>query len=298
MAAWTMSRMPQRLSPKLERPWLVTGATGLLGSELVRQAAGRRPIAAAWHRRPLSPQPWPGVEPVPMDVRDAAAVFDVLARLRPAVVIHTAFCKDGPDLFPVTAAGAGIVAQAAASVGARLLHLSSDVIFDGDHARYDESAAPAPITPYAEAKAKAERLVRAAAGEAVIVRTSLICRRDPLDAISGWIAHSLRAGEPITLFTDEIRSPVWVGDLAAALLELAELPYTGVLHLAGPQAFSRYQMGCLLATRLRLDPRGITAGSSLASGLRRPRDCTLDIRLAQRLLRTPLHSFGEEIADP
>lgn len=277
-----------------EAPWLITGASGLLGSEIVRLAAGRASLVGAWFSR--APAPQAGVDYVQLNVADRTAVQALVQDLRPAVIIHTAYRKHDPDLLRVTAQGAGYIAQAASAIGARLVHVSSDVLLDGEHAPYDESAPPAPLHPYGVAKAEAEALVRRAAPNAAIVRTSLICQLAPLDPISAWIGDSLRQGQPITLFTDEIRSPVWVQDLAAALIELAGLDYAGVINVAGPQPLSRYAMGKRLARRLGLDPRGITAGESLHSGLRRPRNCTLDVRLAQRLLRTRLRSYDEGIA--
>jgi dTDP-4-dehydrorhamnose reductase len=257
----------------------------------VRQAAGRVPLwGTCFSQEPASRG---GVDYVPLDVGDLPAVRNLVQRLRPQAIVHTAYRKQGPDLQRVTAQGAGYIAQAAAEIGARLVHVSSDVLLDGEHAPYDESAPPAPLHPYGQAKAEAELAVQQAAPDAAIVRTSLICRLDPPDPISAWIIDSLRQGRPITLFTDEIRSPVWVQDLAAALIELVELPFSGVLNVAGPQPLSRYQMGVRLAHHLALDPAGITAGSSLASGLRRPRNCTLDVRLAQRLLCTRLRSYDQ-----
>jgi dTDP-4-dehydrorhamnose reductase len=277
-----------------EPPWLITGAAGLLGSEIVRQAAGRWPLYGVIFQR--QPQPRPGVSYLRLDVGDPAAVLRLLRALRPQVIIHTAYRKAGPELERVTAAGAGHVAQAATQIGARLIHVSSDVLLDGEHAPYDESAQPASLHPYGRAKAEAERLVQEAAPAAAIVRTSLICQLDPPDPISGWIIDSLRHSQPITLFTDEIRSPVWVQDLAAALIELAQTSYAGVLNVAGPQPLSRFEMGWRLARRLGLDPQAISAGRSLDSGLSRPRDCTLDVRRAQRLLRTHLRSYDEGLA--
>lgn len=278
-----------------ERPWLITGASGLLGSELIRQAAGRAPLAGAYFRH--RPAARPGVDFVPLDVGDRAAVQRLVSSLRPQVIIHTAYCKDGPDLHRITARGAGYVAQAASDIGARLVHISSDVLLDGEHPPYDEAALPAPLHPYGQAKADAEAAVRQAAPEAAIVRTSLICRLDPPDLISAWILDSLRQDRPVTLFTDEIRSPVWVEDLAAALLELGARPFAGVLNVAGPQPLSRYQIGLRLAGQFGLDSQGISAGSSLDSGLRRPRNCTLDVRQAQRLLHTRLRSYEQGLRD-
>ncbi len=90
------------------------------------------------------------------------------------------------------------------------------------------------------------------------------------------------------LFTDEIRCPIHVRDLAAALLELALLDYDGVLNVAGPEALNRYELGVLIARRWGYDPTVLRAASTTESGLRRPTDVRLDISRAQALLRTPL----------
>ncbi len=276
-------------------PWLVTGAAGLLGSQVLRQAAGRASLCGTWFSQP--PAAGSGVDCVQLDVGDREAVQHLVQRLRPRAIIHTAYRKEGPDAQRVTSQGTQHIAEAAAEIGARLVHVSSDVLLDGEHAPYDEAAPSVPLHPYGQAKAEAEATVQQVAPDAAIVRTSLICQLQPPDPISAWIIDSLRLGRSITLFTDEIRSPVWVQDLAAALVELAELPFSGVLNVAGPQALSRYQMGVRLARHVGLDERGISAGSSLDSGLRRPRNCTLDVRLAQRLLRTRLRSYDEGLAD-
>jgi dTDP-4-dehydrorhamnose reductase len=108
-------------------------------------------------------------------VRDAGAVRSTLARLRPDVVIHTAYRQDGPDAHEITVAGAEHVARAARAAGARLVHLSTDVVFDGRKgAPYVEDDPPSPVTRYGRDKAEAEERVLAAHPDALVVRTSLI----------------------------------------------------------------------------------------------------------------------------
>ncbi len=282
-----------------ESTLLVTGASGLLGGEVLAQAVrwsnpGFSTLWGTWHSRPRT---LPGSRGCALDVTDRSAVFRLIEHLKPDAIVHTAYLKDGPQAREVTARGSSYVAEAAAAAGARLVHVSSDVIFDGEHAPYDEAAPPAPVHPYGEAKAEAEAEVKRLAPQAAIVRTSLINRLDPPDRITAWIVDSLRTGTPITLFTDEIRSPVWVDDLAAALLELALNDFAGVINVAGTQSLSRYEMGERLARHLALDASTIRAGLSLSSDLPRPRNCTLDVRLAQRLLRTRLRSYDEGLGD-
>lgn len=279
------------------RSLLITGGAGFIGQELARRAASGgvfAPIWATWRTSP--PTPVDGVCYEALDVRDGPAVARLVSRLRPAAIIHTAYRKDGPGAHAVTVLGSGHVAQAAAATGARLVHLSTDMVLDGENPPYDDLARPDPVHDYGHAKAEAEALVRRHAPDAAIVRTSLVCRLNPPDPATHWVVSSLASGAPITLFSDEIRCPVWLDDLAAALLELAGITYAGVLNVAGPQALNRYEIGLRLARRFGLDPAGITVALSSSSPVRRPRNLTLDTGRARQLLRTPLRSFDEGLA--
>ena len=124
------------------------------------------------------------------------------------------------------------VALAAAMVGARLVHVSSDAVFSGTTARYDETHVPDPTTPYGAANAAAETAIKGITPTAVIARTSLIIGDG--DSQHERHVHALAAGTVTgALFTDDVRCPVHVTDLASALLELAASPYSGIRHVAG-----------------------------------------------------------------
>jgi dTDP-4-dehydrorhamnose reductase len=244
----------------------VTGATGYLGAELLCQAP-----AATGER---------------VEIRDAAAVRALFGRLAPSIVIHTAYRQDGDGAWETTVDGAENVARAAQEVRARLVHLSTDVVFDGRKGvPYVETDATCPLTEYGRAKAEAELRVGAAHPDALVVRTSLIVG-GPGVAPS---KHEQVALDPaMTFYEDEIRCPIQVGDLAAALLELAELDCTGVLHVAGSQAVSRAELAELVACRpVRRTPA--PAG--------RPLDCSLDCALARTMLRTGLRGVRTVFAN-
>jgi dTDP-4-dehydrorhamnose reductase len=214
-----------------------------------------------------------------VEVRDGPAVQALFERVRPDVVVHTAYRQDDAA---VNTEGSENVARAAAAVGARLVQLSTDVVFDGRKgAPYVEDDSPSPVTDYGRAKAEAERRVAAAHPGAVLVRTSL------LYGGAAPSKHELAAHDPeFTFFTNEIRSPVRVTDLAEALLELAQLDVRGPLHLAGPDNVSRAEFAELIR---RAPVRSAPAPQS------RPLDCSLDSSRARALLRTRLRGVREAL---
>jgi len=102
------------------------------------------------------------------------------------------------------------------------------------------------------------------------------------------VLDALAGRADVAFFEDELRSPVARGDLAAALLELAELPQRGVLHLAGPEPVSRLEFAQLIAARHGADPTRLRAARSAGQAVRRPLDCVLDSSRAYLMLRTPI----------
>jgi dTDP-4-dehydrorhamnose reductase len=192
--------------------------------------------------------------------------------------------------WPVNVTGAGIVAAAAAAVGARLVHVSSDALHAGRPEPYTEADDPTPVFAYGAAKAAAEAAVSAAHPAAVLVRTSLIVSggeaplsRHELGALA--LARGEASG---ALFTDEVRCPVPVDGLARALVELARTDYAGVLNAAGAEALSRHELGVRVARRHGLPAGSVPAGTLAGSGLARPGVVKLDCtRLAGVLPALP-----------
>ena len=275
---------------------LVTGGSGYLGRWVVRLARAGWDVTATYLTHPVHQADEPGALWRQLDVRDEAAVVALVQEVCPAAIVHTAASNpgEGADFETVNGAGTRHVARAAALYSARLIHVSTDVVFDGEQGNYVEEDVPAPITPYGYSKALSEEEVHSSGAEAIIVRTSLIYGWRPrLDRQTRWIVNALNTGQPVHLFTDEIRCPIWVESLAAAVIELAGSEYTGVLHMAGAQALSRYEFGVRLARFHGLDPAPLIAARSRESGLRRPLDCTLDCARARALLRTPLPGVDE-----
>ncbi|MEU9108114.1 sugar nucleotide-binding protein [Streptomyces xanthophaeus] len=261
---------------------LIVGGSGFLGTELVRQAitAGHATVATyATKPGPASPTAWRH-----LDLRDTGSLDAVMAEVRPQLVLNASSALAD---WATTAEGPIRLAMAAATYGTHMVHVSSDAVFSGAQVHYDESSLPDPVTPYGAAKAAAETGVLAVHPKAAVARTSLIIGhgRSAHEKVVHELVDGTRDG---VLFSDDIRCPVHVTDLAAALLELAATDTAGVHHLAGPDAVSRHELGVLIAERDGLDasrlPTGLRADSTIPSAL----DVRLDSRATQRTLRTTL----------
>lgn len=271
---------------------LITGGSGYLGSELVRQAKNLSgyDVVATYSSHPITVE---GIRSVQLDLRAEHAIH-VLDDIRPHAIIHTAYVQRGPDLWQVSAEGARKVAEYAQQNGAKLIHLSSDAIFDGEkNDAYSEADVPNPMTPYGEAKAAAEQFVAMACPTALIVRTSLIYGGVTPSPHEQAVFDALDGKSDLVFFTDEKRNPIHVADLANTLLELLQTDCEGILHVAGSAVVSRYDFARLIAKAAGRSPDALRSGLSAASGMRRPRNVSLDSSRAESLLNMPLRSVYE-----
>jgi dTDP-4-dehydrorhamnose reductase len=269
---------------------LVVGGTGFLGKEVTRQGRlmGHR-VVATFHSRVPDVE---GGQWQPLDIRHREDVLALTVETQPEVIINAAYRQAD---WAITADGAMHVASAAAAVGARLVHVSSDAVFSGKAVRYDETSLPDPTTPYGAAKAAAETAIKGLAPASVIARTSLIIGDG--DSPHETFVHALVSGTVTGfLFTDDVRCPVHVTDLASALLELAASPHAGIHHVAGAEVVSRYELGVLIARRDGLDETVLPTGLRAGTGLPGPIDVRLDGAKTQARLATRLRGASEFLA--
>jgi dTDP-4-dehydrorhamnose reductase len=271
-------------------PLLVTGASGYLGRALL---ASTEPPVIATRFSPAGPA-GRALEWRRLDVRDGAAVEALFTEIRPAAVIHTAYRQQGPDSWDTNVAGSANVAAAAAATGARLVHVSTDVVFDGTGSRpYREDDEPNPVSDYGRSKLEAEREVLLVHPDALVVRTSLMVGGAEPGPQERAVVAAARGESDTEFFDDEWRSPVLVGDLAAALVELSRRRERGILHLAGPEAVSRWELARAIAAAHGLPGERLRRGRLAGSGLQRPAYCVLDSSRARALLRTPIRGVSE-----
>jgi dTDP-4-dehydrorhamnose reductase len=252
---------------------LITSGAGYLGTELIRLTDHE--VVATYNNT------LPDIrgDARRLDIRRRVDVETMMREVRPDAIINTAFHQ-----FDWATTADGAANLAAAACGTRFIQVSSDAVFSGKNSPYDELSPPDPVTSYGAAKAAAEAAVSAIDPTAVIARTSLIIGNG--SSPHEQLVHRLGAGAPGMLFTDNIRCPVHVTDLALALLELLDSDHAGVAHLAGPEPISRFDMGRLIATRDGLDPSALPRGSH-------PSDIRLDSIQTQRQLDTRLRGVSE-----
>lgn len=266
----------------------MTGGTGILGTACLAAArsAGSEVIGVSRHQGAAAGDAgWQH-----LDVRDLEGVRRTIKRVRPGLIIHTAYVQDD---WRSTATGAAHVALAAAEVGARLVAVSSDAVFAGRPEPYPETAVPSPVTPYGAAKAAAETAVAAILPDAAVVRTSLIVGDDGRTPVERRVREAASGVGRHAFFTDDVRCPVHVADLAAALLEIGSAHRSGIHHVAGADALSRYDLAVLIAQRDGSDPRHVPAALRRESGVPGALEVRLDCAHTQGALTTRMRGARE-----
>ncbi|HNP30572.1 MAG TPA: sugar nucleotide-binding protein [Nitrospirales bacterium] len=269
---------------------LITGGAGFLGNHLLRRA-DQFVAAGTLHHTPSTSLP--GVTFHVCDLQNPEEVRILLDRVQPEVIIHTACSEQGKGIEAILPA-AGFLAMQTAERGIRLIHLSTDQIFDGATAPYTEESPTNPLHAYGKAKVQAEDLIGSLHPQATIVRTSLLYDLRTPDRQTTRLIESAKTGEPFRLFVDELRCPIWVENLADVLLELATKNVHGVLHIGGPERLNRWDLGMGLLQHFGItQTANIQQGTIEESGLVRPKNLTLNSFRAKQTVQTPLLSLQQ-----
>jgi dTDP-4-dehydrorhamnose reductase len=177
----------------------------------------------------------------------------------------------------------------------KLIHISTDSVFDGKKGMYDENDSPFPINEYAKSKKMGEDYVKEICDRYVIIRTNFYGYNKQGNNLFNWVLTNLKNNKPITGFYDVFFNPLEVENLSMIIIELILSGFDGVIHLSSDDVMSKYQYALKIAEILDLDKSLLIKGSILNSNLlaKRPLNTTLSNVKAKKILKTPLISLDD-----
>ncbi|MEM8549921.1 MAG: SDR family oxidoreductase [Verrucomicrobiota bacterium] len=280
---------------------VVFGASGLAGyhAAVAFRARGHH-VSAFYHQR--KPR-LPGAELHPVDASDPESVVAPLLSLFPDIIVNAA-AVSSPGAVDVDPEGAEKLnvalprrlAQVANHLGGRLIHLSTDMVFDGTAGPYRSSDKPCPHGLYGQTKLLAEReVLKNGQAHATVLRIPILTGDSPSGerSVHEKLFQSLARGDRPTLYTDEIRQPLAAANLGEVMVELAERGnLSGLFHWAGNEALSRYDMGQRILAHFSL-PEALIQQATVPPG--RPKDLRFELHPLRGKLKTPLESFDQQL---
>ena len=270
---------------------LVTGASGLLGKKIVELAQNDFIITPIHKTRPLHSSS------VKLDVTESLAVLNLLNKLEPDVVIHTASetnvdkCEiEKEHAWKINAEGTRNLAEACQNVNAKLVYVSTDYVFDGEKGLYTEEDKPNPVNYYGVTKLEGEKQVIEHCKNYAILRTSVLYGWHPWKQnFATWIINKLEQQQKITVVEDHYNTPTLTDNLAEITLEAIQKDLQGLYHALGSERVSRYAFAKQLAKAFNLDPnliKPIKMSQLTAWVAKRPKDSSLNTDKIQKQLKT------------
>jgi dTDP-4-dehydrorhamnose reductase len=198
-----------------------------------------------------------------LDITRKSDVKSLVSSFQPSVIINAAaaanvdWCETHrEEAWNVNCVGVENLVDAARKVGATLIHVSTDYVFDGKAAPYAEDAQPKPLSYYGKAKLAGENAVRSGGIPHAIVRTIVLYGAgiNVKNNFPLWVINNLRSGTAIQCAEDQISNPTHVSDLANSIVKIFELGRTGLYHVCGSERTSRYDFAVRIANVFELDP--------------------------------------------
>ncbi len=279
---------------------LITGASGLLGGHLCVAAQQEGEVYGAYHSNKTLVA---GTKALDFDLSDERNLAARLAEVRPQIVIHAAVLQvEASERAPELAERVNVVASRSIAewcnrAQARLVYISSDLVFDGAKGYYVETETPNPLMLYGKNKLAAERAVLETCPTAGVVRLPVMYGF-PAAGGSNFFLNlfaRLQRGERVPVFHDQYRTPGWVNNMAAAVWELARSDFLGLIHVAGTSRCSRFEMAQIVCRLAGFDEARLDSISRLEAPMPapRPEDVSLNCALAQNILQTKLFGIEE-----
>jgi dTDP-4-dehydrorhamnose reductase len=282
---------------------LVSGASGMLGQQLVRLASRTHQVWGTYlnHQAGIS-----GCQMIRLDLTDAHQCQSELKSIKPEVIIHAAAmtdvdgCEREQDKARcINVDGTGHLAKAAEEIGARFVYISTDYVFDGEKGYYREEDAPAPINFYGLTKLLGEDQVRRHCTRGLILRTTIYgLKTPPTLGLIETLIKILREGKTLARFADQFATPLYTGQLSELTLKLLELGAQGLFHVGSADRISRFDFTRKLAEIFNFDGaaiRPVPFDPSVALA-RRPRDSSLICESVQSRFGVLIPTLGDGLS--
>ncbi len=285
---------------------LITGSNGLLGQKLIKLLTQKQDVellATSGGNNRVFSQPFTYET---LDITDEAAVHKLIERFKPDVVINTAAmtnvdaCEnDRENCWKVNVDAVEYLLSACEKVNAKLIHLSTDFVFDGAAGPYKEEDQPNPLSYYGKSKYAAEQLlIQSTYTNWAIARTIIVYgigENMSRSNIVLWAKGALEENRPLTIVDDQFRSPTWADDLALGCWLIAEKDATGIFHLSGKDFMSILDLVQRVADFFNLDATNISPikSATLNQAAKRPPVTGFDLTKAKEVLGYNPLSFEE-----
>lgn len=228
---------------------LVTGASGLLGSNAILDLMDRNhQVVGVYHHHAVSES---GIRCLQADLSQPDQAEALLVQEHPDWVIHCAAaanvdaCQQDPDwAYRLNRDMAGYVAHASRAIGARLAHISTDLVFDGQRGGYTEDDPVNPINVYGQSKLAGEQVVQEVHPQALILRTNLYGwnARNKF-SVAEWFLERLQTDGAAPGFTDAKFNPILVNDLVGFVEKMLNLNIAGLFHIGGRDCLAKIEFG-------------------------------------------------------
>lgn len=239
---------------------------------------------------------------IKLDIRNIDSIQKCVSEINPDVIINCVadtrldFLETHPDLaFSVNSDGPKNIATVTKQNMSKLIHISTDSVFDGKEGNYSEKDIPNPINVYAQSKLDGEKNIQKLLKNYVIVRTNFFGYNDDGNFLFNWVLHNLKNNIPFTGFADIVFSPLEITNLSKLLHELCKTTFQGMLHLSSDKKFSKYDFALEVAEKLDFDKSLVKKGFSNNMNFvaKRPKNTTLENKQAKKILRTPIIPLGD-----
>ena len=277
--------------------FFITGGSGLLGERLATIANNDYELVLSHNTNPTS-------NTVKCDITDKNEVEKTITENKPDVIIHCAamtdvdLCEDKIDLaYKINSEGTQNITKASEKIGAKIIYVSTDFVFDGKKGYYSEEDEVNPLGIYAKSKYDGEIQVKKYSSNWAIARVSVLYGWHKKQNFTTWVINQLRNNNPINIVTDQINSPTYADNAAEAIFEIAKQDKNGIFHTSGNDRINRFDFTKKIAEAFNLNKDLInpTTSKQFVQKAPRPQDSSLNVNKVEKELGMTMETCDESL---